>query len=205
MDSPRFWERQPGEIQVAYAAFCHYRDLGQGHRSTRRVAQELSKSSSIVRRWSSRHDWVARVNAYDDFLQMEREDAVREAEREAARNLVEARQQVQRRIVAAERRFLDRVEQMLEWEPFFTQEVVESYDDGRARVIVNKYPSKWTYATLVAAFRVLDDSPSTRAMDAITEEHQWGEDSASIHARAAAYFEQLGEEVRERALNGEVE
>jgi len=56
------------------------------------------------------------------------------------KNVVEGQKQIQARILAAERRFLDRVAQMLEAEPFFTQELVEVNEDGSPQVILNSTP-----------------------------------------------------------------
>jgi hypothetical protein len=195
----RYFERQSGERERTYRKFCTYRDLGP-ERSFAKASRILGVTVSALSQLSRKYDWQSRVQAYDDHLEMTRQAAIEKYEREQARDLVEGRKQIQQRILNAERRFLDRVEQMLEAEPFFTQEIVEVDEDGTPRVILNRYPAKWTYATLVAAFKVLDDSPSKRAMDAQMEAHEWGEDSASIQARAVQYFEQLGEEVRQKAL-----
>ena len=76
--SPR-WIRTAGESDEAYSAFLAYRDLG-ADRSLDAVVQELHKSRTILGRWSSRHDWVARSTAWDNHLQAERDKvAVREA------------------------------------------------------------------------------------------------------------------------------
>lgn len=61
------WDRQPGEGQKPYEAFCAYRDMGD-ERSTRKVAQALSKSASLISRWSSTYNWVARIAAWDDEI-----------------------------------------------------------------------------------------------------------------------------------------
>ena len=58
------WERQEGETSKQYEAFCIYRDMGID-RSIRRVAEELSKSNTLIGRWSRENDWVKRVEAYD--------------------------------------------------------------------------------------------------------------------------------------------
>lgn len=45
------WERQPGESAQAYEAFAIYRDMGS-NRSLRVVAEQLSKSDTLIKRWS---------------------------------------------------------------------------------------------------------------------------------------------------------
>lgn len=60
------WERQEGESSKAYAAFSVYRDQGE-HRTVRTVAEALSKSEAIIKRWSSMHNWVERARAWDSM------------------------------------------------------------------------------------------------------------------------------------------
>lgn len=60
------WNRQPGETSKAYEAFSIYRDLGS-ERSTRRVAEQLSKSEALINRWSGKYDWPARSRAWDSI------------------------------------------------------------------------------------------------------------------------------------------
>ena len=59
------WERQEGETNKQFEAFCIYRDLGVD-RSHRKVANELGKSTALINRWGSMNDWAERVKAYDD-------------------------------------------------------------------------------------------------------------------------------------------
>lgn len=83
------WDRQPDESPVAYAAFIVYRDqLANGHpgRSTREVAREVNKAQAQIGRWSSRHRWVRRVDAYDREQEAVKLQAMsRELERVARR------------------------------------------------------------------------------------------------------------------------
>jgi hypothetical protein len=58
------WNRQSTETAPAFQAFVLYRDGGPD-RSLRGVAQALGKSRSLMARWSARHEWAARVDAWD--------------------------------------------------------------------------------------------------------------------------------------------
>lgn len=61
---PDPWERQLNESPQAFEAFAAYRDMGAA-RSTAKVSRALSKSKALMDRWSSEHDWVKRVAAWD--------------------------------------------------------------------------------------------------------------------------------------------
>ena len=77
-DTDKPWERQKGESEKAYEAFCAYRDMGE-KRTIVAVAESLHKSGSLLRRWKDRWDWKERVRAYDNDLEKEaRAKAVKE-------------------------------------------------------------------------------------------------------------------------------
>ncbi len=88
------WERQPGETDTAFAAFCRYRDMPLSARSARLAALAETKGtqSANIRKfqaWSAKYSWVERVAAYSDHLdtiaRQERERAIREMEQRQAR------------------------------------------------------------------------------------------------------------------------
>ncbi len=58
------WQRRDGETPPAYDAFQEYLRV----RSTGKVATSLGKSTTIIERWCSVNDWVARSVAFDRFL-----------------------------------------------------------------------------------------------------------------------------------------
>jgi len=64
------WARQPGETSKAYAAFCVYRDMGpkRGLRETGRRYYEHKIRTNLAQigKWSSKWNWVARCQAWDD-------------------------------------------------------------------------------------------------------------------------------------------
>jgi len=61
------WERQPNEGSRPHEAFELYLGLGTA-RSLEKVAQECSKSVSLLRRWSAQWSWVKRVEAHDKYI-----------------------------------------------------------------------------------------------------------------------------------------
>lgn len=62
---PKPWERQPGESDKAFEAFCTYRDMGS-ERTLQKVGEKLGKSKTLMDRWSSENKWVDRVSAWED-------------------------------------------------------------------------------------------------------------------------------------------
>lgn len=61
------FEQQPRESSKAFAAFQVYLRLGP-QRSLAAVGQQLGKSGTVIERWSSKFDWVSRVQAYAAHL-----------------------------------------------------------------------------------------------------------------------------------------
>ena len=64
---PMEFERLPRESAKAFEAFRLYLNMGAG-RSAGAVAKELAKSGQLVRRWSAKFDWGARVQAHGAHL-----------------------------------------------------------------------------------------------------------------------------------------
>jgi len=92
INAPKPWERRDKESAKAFHAFSVYLGMSPNSRSLREVGKKLGKSSTLIERWSSRHEWVKRVKAYDAFLAQEAR-AHYETERQRQR---EQRQQVVR-------------------------------------------------------------------------------------------------------------
>lgn len=62
--SPGIWERRANESHQAWRAFEVYLGLGDD-RSLRLVAEEVGCHVSLVKRWSSQHEWRRRVGAWE--------------------------------------------------------------------------------------------------------------------------------------------
>jgi len=86
-DERQLWERQKGETQKSYAAFCLYRDAGpkRSLRATHDTFYGEGRSNlAQITVWSTKWQWVARTAAYDEHL-----DAQRRERMEAARAEIE--------------------------------------------------------------------------------------------------------------------
>lgn len=55
------WDKTPGETSIAYEAFRAFRDLG----TSRSLAGVAGYSMPSMRRWSAKHRWAARAQAWD--------------------------------------------------------------------------------------------------------------------------------------------
>lgn len=59
------WDPQPGEPGTSFAGFVVYRETSAPGRSLRAVAAKLGRSLSLVERYSSRWNWLARTRAWE--------------------------------------------------------------------------------------------------------------------------------------------
>ena len=69
------WDRQPGETATQFLWFTRYRDARIVGKSMADVRKEHGKKPSydkILRYWSSRNRWTARIDAYQAFLEQEK-------------------------------------------------------------------------------------------------------------------------------------
>ena len=90
----KLFEQQAKESTKAYEAFTNYLSLGPT-RSLAAVGQKLGKSKVLMERWSKRHNWVERVEAYVQYMVAMKQElkegflhelALAEAERDQAQS-----------------------------------------------------------------------------------------------------------------------
>lgn len=62
------WERQQGEGEQAYQAFCVFRDLGE-KRTMPATVNKVGKYQSLLNEWKRKWNWEERARAYDNDLQ----------------------------------------------------------------------------------------------------------------------------------------
>lgn len=80
------WDRRPDESEEAFAAFLIYRDMGRSRsldavgRGTKggQKGDKRTKTGRLAR-WSANHAWVARAQAWDDYLQSRRQVGIERA------------------------------------------------------------------------------------------------------------------------------
>jgi hypothetical protein len=114
------WLKQKNETAKAYAAFQVYLELGKertidsahtqatGHQNT------VKRSSRAWLRWSSKYNWVARANAYDEHLIiLQMQHAEEETKRKATATLARREKLLQAELELAAR-LLDRARKILE-------------------------------------------------------------------------------------------
>ena len=80
--SHKSWEQQPGESDKAFEAFRVYLEMGKS-RSLAAVAQQLSKSIQLTKKWSGRWKWPLRVRKHTaSLIQKTEKKMEREAEQQ---------------------------------------------------------------------------------------------------------------------------
>lgn len=67
MSARQPWHKIPGETRHSRRAFRCYLEMGP-MRSIRRVSAQIGKHRTTIDRWSSRFNWVARADEYDEWL-----------------------------------------------------------------------------------------------------------------------------------------
>jgi hypothetical protein len=91
------WQQRKGESAVAFAAFVAYRDMGP-ERSLSKVAkggQVGGRTKHALEKWSAKHDWVARAEAWDQELDRHRTDAAAAEVEEMRRRHIQTAQGMQ--------------------------------------------------------------------------------------------------------------
>ncbi len=204
----RTFERQPNESAKAYRAFALYRDMGPGRCLARTAAvyygwpqKSRKKAPGTFKRWCREHDWVARAEAYDDFLEMERRSAISDYLREHSTELERRRQQLQEEILTVMKKILPKLKAMADW-PLqrAVTEREEVTDDGtRVHREIHVHPARWDFGTLLRAIAILDETPSKVAFTDPAGQQQWGQRSEDIEAEFMALLEEVRREDEEGA------
>src|SRR5206468_2953009 len=87
------FEQQLKESAKAFAAFSVYLGMGP-ERSLEAVAQKITKSSRLLKRWSRKFDWPGRVRAYADRLAAVEREATEALAREKAAEWLKRQQAI---------------------------------------------------------------------------------------------------------------
>jgi hypothetical protein len=186
----RFFEKQPGESDRAWAGFQIYRDLGQArsidkaYRIYTGQKESDKRASGRFTKWSQDHDWLDRAQAYDDYHEMVRREAIEQYERREGVDLTRRAVRVQEELLGVKELLLLKLQAMAQWPLERTEEESE---DGKT--IVHIYPARWSFSTLIRAIEVLDDSPDKIAFTNPTGEHGWGQPPEDIRRLFAEILE----------------
>jgi len=81
------WDKQPKESQKAYAAFVRYRDAGpkRSHRTVAKSSPERRQFS----RWSTRYNWLKRVEKWEEHLDKKKQEAMEGFAEEMAKRQID--------------------------------------------------------------------------------------------------------------------
>ena len=147
----RAFERQPRESTPAFEAFKTYRDLGPGRSLDVAYRLHTGRQESAKQapgrwtKWSMDHDWVARVQSFDDYREMIRRDAVEEHERTKGTELAERESRIQERVQSLKEQFIGRLEEMLgcplqmdKWNYAAVSKAIETLEGRYQRIDLRK-------------------------------------------------------------------
>ena len=102
------WEADPSWRRARREAFVAYRDMSE--RTFARVARELRKSGSLVRRWASEDGWEERVRAWDAECDRRRREEFSEHGAYVAREQAEDAARLREALMAPARVVVERLE-----------------------------------------------------------------------------------------------
>jgi len=98
------WEPEPGWHPARRHAFLTFRDMPE--RSYPKVARELAKSTTLIKRWAAEDGWQARVRAWDAELDMRRREEFAASAVDASREQAETAARIRLGIDTFARSFL---------------------------------------------------------------------------------------------------
>ena len=194
----RFQERQEKETQKAWEAFKVYRDLGH-ERTHLKVAELVGKTPGYCRtleRWSSKNDWVARAQAYDDYMEMLKQGAIEEHEKKRATETAERKAKLEDKYLEFQELMMEQSLIMARW-PLKHEQVLERYPDGRIKTVKIK-PARWSQSTAGQRLEQLNPNPDKIAFTDPSGEYEYRADQPENVEDVKRWFrEELGVEIRE--------
>lgn len=137
---PRWGRPMEEETPYAFHHFCIYRDMGPG-RSLQQLANITGKHLTNYQTWSRRYEWVDRAHAWDAYLEMVKRSAVEEELKKASQDDVRKREALNSYNIETERLASEEARRIIETIhnlPLIRQRVIESYEDGRERVVIQE-------------------------------------------------------------------
>lgn len=171
----RAFERMEGESSKAYAGFQVYRDLGPG-RSLVKAAELYYGSAANVRqmsRWSSRFDWGARAQAFDDWAAMIGREAVEGHIQALAQDHARREAAIREGALEVREEALAQAKKMLAW-PISEQRAVTTDEDG-SEVTYVFMPAKWNKSTAATMFNMAIQGVSEVDPDELGVEEDYSE------------------------------
>jgi hypothetical protein len=147
-------DRLENETAKAFSAFVEYAQMGEGNRSIRAVAGKLLKSSTIIGRWSRRHQWQKRVALWDK----KQAELIYAAQEKALK--AEAGKWAKRQISIREERYQMGQSLELKAKEMLAFPMVER-KRNRGKTIIK--PAKWTMSD---AARLADTGMKLKALSA---------------------------------------
>jgi hypothetical protein len=143
----RAFEPQPKESSKAFSAFKIYRDLGPERSLVKACKSYYGSAANLaqIKVWSSRHDWVTRARAYDDWLTMHAQAAIEEFQETKAAEFAQRQMALREKLLSNAEAAADQAATMLAW-PLSQQKVLRADDEG-GEITYIVMPSGWSKGT----------------------------------------------------------
>jgi len=137
------------------------------------------------------------VQAWDDKREAISREALAEYEKEAARDIAEARKEIQMRLVEAEDKLSKKILVMADSPLRAEQTIVEEYEDGRPKTIVNYFPAGWSFGTVVKALAGVREAGDGQEVNLKLEAEQWGQTQEELIDMSDMWLEERCEQMLE--------
>jgi hypothetical protein len=146
-------DRLPNETTPAYAAFVVYVRLGP-NRSAAAAAKQVGKSETLLERWSARHNWLRRAQAWDVLEAKRQGEAEDKAKDAAAVSVAAQRLKVQESAWAWFEKLKAKAEEMLAF-PVFQRTIRDRHPDGQEKVTIVE-PLNWRFGDVAKIIETAD-------------------------------------------------
>jgi hypothetical protein len=143
----RAFEPQRRESSKAFTAFKIYRDLGAERSLVKACESYYGSTANLaqIKVWSSRHDWVTRARAYDDWLTMHAQAAIEEFQETRAAEFAARQIALREKLLSNAEAAADQAAKMISW-PLCEQRILREGDEG-GEVTYIFMPTGWNKGT----------------------------------------------------------
>lgn len=161
LTASRSFDRVEGESPQSYGAFVLYRNMGPD-RTLDRVSNELSKSTALIRKWSSEWNWRERCETWDRLIEVRAREVA-----EGYLPIWEQRRQVSlERLMLFSSKLFAKAEAMLDHP--IVKEITRESADGRTIFHIVE-PCSWTWGSLATMIKTAAELQASVISEGLAE------------------------------------